>query len=274
MWPTFLLPLSGEYDLAGAKLVEVGAIGCLDSVLYYTPNTTTPLAQAGDLAVLVVVSDTEGSTQTTCTVSPDTFDHFFFGSTTYMPLYNGNSVFDVRYKILTEGDLSTTFSITHGSGVGVNNELCGRAYVFRNYNADIPLDCMSFAASSGDYDGSSSPPIALRIFGVHPTLYANYNGDYRISLMGADWSNSDASSTSLPPSYVKIAEDSTHEWSAKLKSTGAGRQRIFHVDLRRASEPLVNLFPNEDFEKPLTDWTGTALDTFDHGLTSDRKSVV
>lgn len=267
MWPTFYIPgLARADDL---DLVQIGDLPCAVPVIYYDVNVDTPLARAGDLCVLFVTHDSDGSGSNPFTISPSGWTRYIWTSrNSNNRRQYGPNTFAVIWKVLTSDDIATTFTLTHGGGSSPSwFEICARAYIFRNFHPDIPLDCFSYQWSSHLLGGSVTDA-AARFCGTLGASSSNVPGDYLFTALTLR-SGSTATNTGDPfPDLITLSETLADLWDDCLDQVATGRAWHVRVGLGKTTEYLVNMIPGEDWGSPLTDWSGFGLGTFAAGLSA------
>lgn len=255
MWPTFYIPSLIRAD--DLDLVEVFDLDCYVPIIYYTPDEDSPSARAGDLVVLFVNSDMEGSASFPFSMNDANWKRYLWcpNSSNERRQYGTHS-FTVLYRVLTGGDLSTTFSFTHSDGTQSSKELCARGYILRNFHPQIPLDCFSYGCSTiFDIDPR------CRLFGILGGSASNVPGDFMFSAL---WlrTNPGNSADPFPTAGVKLSAPLADAWHNSLRDGGLGIANHISSGLRLTTEYLENLIPDQGWNAHLTNWTPYGLDTF------------
>lgn len=255
MWPTFYIPSLIRAD--DLDLVEVFDLDCYVPIIYYTPDEDSPSARAGDLVVLFVNSDMEGSASFPFSMNDANWKRYLWGpNNSNERRQYGTHSFTVIYRVLTSSDLTTTFSFTHSDGTQAWKELCARGYILRNFHPQIPLDCFSYGCST---IFGTDP--RRRIFGILGGSASNVPGDFMFSAL---WLRvqSGNSADPFPTAGVRLSQPLADAWHNSLNHSGLGVANHATVGLRLTTGYLENLIPDQDWNAHLTNWTPYGLDTF------------
>jgi len=244
MFPTFFIP-------AGGERVSCGAFGSGTRTASYTPSVVTPEARAGDLAVLVVNSSTESGTISL----PSGWKYY---RKRHVAAGLGGSCYEVYYKVLTQGDLTTSHAFTHGDATAA---LLGRAYTFSNFHPDVPFEATQFEGSSISW--SDGAGYDTHGFGYLSNKVATVPEAFMFDIFG--FYGASGSETVLPAEISYVGGYPPGICSSYISSKTAKA----HVAVSRARDGgIANLLTGEDYDTPFNGWTPTGLTTADTGLSA------
>lgn len=175
--------------LAGTSLEQCSVrVGATPVTMTYTPAVDTPGVQVNDLAVMVIYYQggyTGGNGSTTIT-----------GLTGWTQLVGpGAHYFAVYYKILTDVDLTDTWTFTLDHAL--INKGCRDVYVYRNVNTEVPFYSFTSDAYMYGLPGQASETKGESGFASPSAAFST--GQHALSLVHIrDYTNSYASWDALP----------------------------------------------------------------------------
>lgn len=250
MFPTFYLS-SGSFG------VEWCELGCRENTVSYTPNTDTTAARAGHLAVVVFRSTAyTGNLPATL---PAGWRWFWTPTGSPTQRAFGQHRHWVAYKVLTGGDLTTTHTFAHAQNAA-DDDICGTAFIFPDFNANVPLDNMQWEGSQ----------VNVGLYWYKANAYlTNKNvtvpGAYTFDILGyiGPSGSEDAVNTSQMKPFGAFPPDTLYSQFRSMLTWKT------HVMLRESSlTGLQNLFSSEALNAPLGGWTPYGLTTYDLGLSA------
>lgn len=234
-------------DAPDVDFVGSAVLACGDTV-YTTPGTDVPTAQAGDLAVWVLMqSPGAGAGGVAQRASLPTGWSWLI-----QPTSNGGEMVGVCFKFLEAADLTTTFSSTKGGEY--INAFCSRLFVYRNVHPEYPFGGVSVQQNAEPITTIGGYGNPVPVFATNHKVLSIWAASEVTTAYDA-WPTDSALVPTGPTTFDV-------NYKLKLASTGGPGDR--HFDLTTYSASIAsdeNLFPGETLSATVVadQWTATRV---------------
>lgn len=223
-----------------------------------TPGTAIPAAQAGDLAVWVIMLSSQLGT------GPYPYISLPTGWSWLIQPNEQSKYIAAMYKFLTEEDLTTTVSTTRG-GSYVRN-LCERLYVYRNVNAKHPFGAVSVRQNVEVNNGIRGYAEPIPVFADSQWILA-INMSTKGGFAGTDWPDD---STLIPCGQTTFDD----EYKNTMDGASADGEIFFDLTTWAGSvNSDENLIGGETVTEtvPATEWLGTRITRATRGTSPHQR---